>query len=133
MHQLVYILLDYGRYEEAIVFAEKVVEKYPNSQFMWWANAHAYFKNQDFENAKSSYQRLYALIMEDKSRNLSHLLKCKFKLAVVYKELSEFEECKKQCDAILELSEKIELSDNTEEIVSWTMELSEDCENKLNQ
>ena len=131
MHQLVYILLDYGRYEEAIIFAEKVVVKYPDSQFMWWANAHAYFKNKDFEKAKSSYLRLYTLITEDKNRNISHLLKCKFKLAVVYKELNEFEECKKQCDSILELSEKIELNDSTEDIVNWTVELSEDCENRL--
>ena len=132
MHQLVYILLDFGRYQEAIIFAEKVVEKYPDSQFMWWANAHAYFKNQDFEKAKSSYQRLSTLIMEDKSRNISHLLKCKFKLALVYKELGEFEECKKECDGILELSEKVELNNSTEDIVSMTVELSKDCDNRLN-
>jgi len=133
MHQLVYILLDYGRYEEAIYFAEKIVEKYSESQFMWWANSHAYFKNKDFEKAKFSYQRLYALISEDENRNISHLLKCKYKLAVVYKELENFNECKKQCDSILELSEKVELNDNIEDVVTLTKELSEDCENRLQE
>jgi len=133
MHQLVYILLDYGRYEEAIYFAEKIVEKYSESQFMWWANSHAYFKNKDFEEAKLSYQRLYALISEDENRNISHLLKCKYKLAVVYNELENFNECKKQCDSILELSEKVELNDNIEDIVTLTMALSEDCENRLQE
>jgi len=131
MHQLVYILLDYGRYDEAIPFAEKIVEKYPSSQFMWWANAHAYFKNKNYNKAKSSYLTLYKLIMEDDNRNISHLLKCKFKLAVVYKERNELDECKKQCEDILELSEKVELNNGTEEIVDRIIELVEDCENRM--
>jgi tetratricopeptide (TPR) repeat protein len=132
MHQLVYILLDYGRYNEAIQFGEKIVEKYPDSQFMWWANAHAYFKNGDYSKAKSSYLILYNLIVKDSRRNVSHLLKCKFKLAVIYKELNEYEDCKKQCNSILELSEKVELNDNSEDIVNLTIELAEDCENQMN-
>lgn len=131
MHQIVYILLDYGRYDEAILFAEKIVEKYPDSQFMWWANAHAYFKNENFKKAESSYLTLYDLIMEDGNRNISHLLKCKYKLAVVYNELKEFGACKEQCDSILELSEKNELNDITEDIVNRTVELVEDCEDRL--
>jgi tetratricopeptide (TPR) repeat protein len=132
MHQLVYILLDYGRYNEAIQFGEKIVEKYPDSQFMWWANAHAYFKNGDYAKAKSSYLTLYNLIIEDNRRNVSHLLKCKSKLAVIYKELNEYEDCKKQCNSILELSEKVELNDNSEDIINLTIELAEDCENQMN-
>jgi tetratricopeptide (TPR) repeat protein len=131
MHQLVYILLDYGLFEEAISFAEKIVERYPNSQFMWWANAHAYYKNENFLKAKSSYLRLYSLIMADTNRNIAHLLNCKFKLAMVYKELGEFEACKNQCDSILEISEKIDLTESMKDIVSRTVELSDDCKNHL--
>jgi tetratricopeptide (TPR) repeat protein len=131
MHQLVYILLDYGNYTEAIPFAEKIVEKYPQSQFMWWANAHTYLKNEDYLNAKSSYLTLYKLIMTDEERNMNHLLKCKFKLAIVYKELNEYVHCKEQCESLLELSEKVEINSTSEEIVNWTTELLEDCENQL--
>jgi tetratricopeptide (TPR) repeat protein len=130
MHQLVYILLDYERYEEASQFAEKIVQKYPQSQFMWWANAHTYYKKGDYQRAKSSYLRLYDLIIKDDRRNVSHLLKCKFKLAVIYKELNDFEACQKQCTSILELSEKVELNSSSEDIISWTHELVEDCENR---
>lgn len=133
MHQLVYILLDYGRYEEAIQFAEKIVQKYPQSQFMWWANAHAYHKNGDYQRAKSSYLTLYDLIIKDDERNVSHLLKCKYKLAVIHKELSEFEACQKQCASIFELSEKVDLNSHSQEIVSWTYELVEDCGNRMNR
>ena len=70
--------------------------------------------------------------MEDESRNISHLLKCKYKLALVYKELQEIDACKKQCDSIIELADKVDLTDSTEEIVTWTVELSEDCERRLN-
>ena len=129
MHQLVYILLDYERYEEALQFADIIVERYPNSQFMWWANAHAYFKNSDFVNAKSSYMTLYRLISADPQRNVSHLLKCKYKLALVHKELGEFKACRNQCTSILELSEKVELNDYSEEIIGLAHELVEECDN----
>ena len=132
MHQLVYILLDYGRYEEAIFFADKIVKQYPDSQFMWWANAHAYYKNKDFLKAKSSYLKLYNLIMEDPNRNISHLLRCKLKLAMVYRELSDFKACKNQCDSILEMSEKFNLNDSMEEVVSLSAQLSRECTNHLN-
>jgi hypothetical protein len=98
---------------------------------MWWANAHAYFKAGDYQKAKSSYSRLYQLIIEDEQRNVSHLLKCKFKLAVIHKELNELEECKNQCTSILELSEKVELNSNSEDIISWTQELVADCETRM--
>jgi len=133
MHQLVYILLDYGRYEEAKHFAKKIVEKYPDSQFMWWANAHAYFKSENFSEAKASYLKLSSLIMKDKDRNISHLLKCKYKLALVYKELHDFKACKKQCESILEISEKIELTNNDEDLITLTTELSDDCNSRLQE
>ena len=98
---------------------------------MWWAYAHSYFKNENFKKEESSYLSLYELIMKDSNRNITHLLKCKFKLAVVYKELKEFEAFKEQCDSILELSEKIELNDITEDIVTRTVELVEDYEDRL--
>ena len=110
---------------------EKIVEKYPDSQFMWWANAHAYYKKGDYQAAKSSYLTLYDLIIIDNKRNISHLLKCKFKLAVIHKELNEYEACQKQCNSILELSDKVELNDNSEDIVTRTTELMEDCENQI--
>jgi len=131
MHQLVYILLDFEKYDEAIQFAKKIVEKYPDSQFMWWANAHAYYKKGDYQAAKSSYLTLYDLIIKDNKRNISHLIKCKFKLAVIHKELNEYEACQKQCNSILELSDKVELNDNSEDIVTRTTELMEDCENQM--
>jgi tetratricopeptide (TPR) repeat protein len=131
MHQLVYILLDYGHYEEAIYFAEEIVKKYPQSQFMWWANAHAYYKNGDYQKAKTSYLTLYDLILKDDQRNVSHLLKCKFKLAMIHKELEEFDACQKQCTSILELSEKVELNSSSEDIIHWTYELVKDCKNRM--
>lgn len=126
MHQLVYILLDYDRMDEAILLAEKITSKYPKSQFMWWAHAHAFYKNGDYNKAEESYLTLYSLIEEDQKRNLSHLLKCNLKLALIYKELDETQKCKDRCSLIMEYSNYEDLTDPEQETISRTVELLED-------
>ncbi len=133
MHQLVYILLDYGERERAIYFAEKIVEKYPQSQFMWWAKAHAYFKNEDYHRAASAYLELRRLIEADKQRNIAHLLKCDFKLALIYKELKEFPKCRDRCQEILRLSETTVLTENARKIISQTREIVEKCQSQMSE
>ena len=127
MHQLVYILLDYDSVDEAVYFAEKIVQKYPKSQFMWWANAHAYFKKGDYNKAEKSYLTLYQLIKEDQNRNLSHLLKCNLKLALIYKELGETQKCKERCDLNMKYTNNNSLTDPEQETISLTVALMKDC------
>ncbi len=101
MHQLVYILIDYGRFEEAIVYAEKIVKRYPQSQFMWWANAHTYYKMRNYEKAIFSYNRLLTLFKNDSNHNPGHFIKCNLKLAQLYFELEDFTQCIRFCRIIL--------------------------------
>ncbi len=131
MHQLVYILLDYGQTERAIYYAEKIVEKYPQSQFMWWAKAHAYFKHKDYYKATSAYLDLHRLIEADEQGNLVHLLKCNLKLALIYRELKEFPNCKDRCQEILRISATTVLTDNVKDIVSQTREIIEECQSQM--
>jgi tetratricopeptide (TPR) repeat protein len=132
MHQLVYILLDYEQPQEAIKYAEKIVEKYPQSQFMWWANAHAYFKYGDYVTAESSYLQLRQLIENDKNRNLSHLFKCDFKLALIYKKLGDLEKCVERCETVLHNSAGLDLTETMEDTISRTNDLMQDCLSQMN-
>jgi Tfp pilus assembly protein PilF len=131
MHQLVYILLDYGHTERAIYFAEKIVDKYPQSQFMWWAKAHAYFKYKDLHKATSAYLNLHRLIEADEQRNIAHLLKCNLKLALIYRDLKEFPKCMDCCQKILMLSATTILTDSVRDIVSQTREIVKECQSEM--
>ncbi len=84
MQQLIYILLDYGRFDEAIPYAKRVVELYPKSQFMRWAHAHVYYKRHDYDKAVESYFKLLELIENDIQSNPSHWLFCQTRLAEIY-------------------------------------------------
>ncbi len=102
-HQLVYILLDYGWNEEAITYGRELVEDYPQSQFMRWALAHAYYKSNKYQAAEKEYLYLAELIKNDPQHNPNHLLNCKYKLAIIYWALNDYTQCQQQCAAIIEL------------------------------
>jgi tetratricopeptide (TPR) repeat protein len=91
MQQLIYILLDYGRFDEAIPYAQKVVELYPKSQFMRWAHAHVYYKKHDYDKAIESYFKLLELIRNDSRSNPSHWLFCQTRLAEIYFKQKKYE------------------------------------------
>ncbi len=102
-HQLVYILLDYGWNDQAIVYGRQLVADYPRSQFMRWALAHAYYKSNEYTLAEQEYLFLAELIQDDPQRNLNHLLNCKYKLAIIYRALNDNTRCQQQCVNIIEL------------------------------
>ena len=81
MHQLVYILIDYGRFEDAKIYAEEIIEKYPQSQFMWWAYSHVFYKQRAYDKAITSYKYLIDLIENSEESNPAHIIKCNLKLS----------------------------------------------------
>jgi len=127
MHQLIYILLDYGKTTEALKYARLVVQKYPESQFMWWANAHAYYKQGDLRQAENSYRHLYRLIKDDKHKNINHLLKCQYRRAEIARQLNEYDQCIDYCETILNYSQKSDLNDDAREILSEAEDMRIEC------
>ena len=111
MHQLVYILCDYDSPNEAIEYAEQIIKRYPDSQFMWWAAAKAYDKSDDFDNAIHAYSKLYSLLTVDPKSNPNHLYKCQLKLAEIYQRKSDFRSCQDTCQNLLALLDEIPVSD----------------------
>lgn len=127
MHQLVYILLDFGRMEEAVYYAEKLIKRYPQSQFMWWAVAHAYFKSNKLLEAEKTYLKLLQLIKKDAERNPSHLLNCKLKLATIYKRMENMDACQQQCKELILFAQNISLNDKDEERLDQAQKILEEC------
>ena len=133
MHQLVYILLDYDKMDEAIYYADIVVRKYPDSQFMWWANAHAYFKSKQYAQAESAYLKLYTMISADPYRNDSHLLKCDWKLATIYFEQSDYSRCRQRCENLVQAAKRMDLTNEDRALLDLADERIEECRHRLSK
>ena len=102
MHQLIYILIDYGQYEEALNYARQAIARFPKSQFMWWAYAHVYFKSHNYPKALKAYRRLLQLIENHPESNPSHWLDCQVRIAEMYRRMGRMEQAHRTAQLILE-------------------------------
>ena len=118
MHQLVYILIDYEMFEDAIFYANKIIEKYPKSQFMWWAYSHVFYKQRDYDKAIPAYKYLLNLIENSEESNPAHIIKCNLKLAQLSVESEKYSDCIFYCENILNNQNLDALSDQLEEEIS---------------
>lgn len=133
MHQLVYILIDYENYDEAQIYAKKIILKYPHSQFMWWAYSHVYYKMRDYEKAIAAYIYLLDLIINDEESNPLHKIKCHLKLAQLYFESSNYVQCIFHCEMIFQdetLKYKLE---EIEDEIDEAKEYFEMSQEKMNE
>jgi tetratricopeptide (TPR) repeat protein len=131
MHQLIYILLDFGRFQEVLPYAEEVVSRYPESQFMWWANAHTYFKSRDYRKAIRSYLRLLTLIEEDERHNPNHWAACRVRLADIYYRMQEYESALHHSNTVLKKLQWTDMSERTREYYQQALLLANKSEKAL--
>lgn len=101
MHQLIYILLDYEAFDEALSYAEKVIAAYPQSPFMWWAYAHTLYKMKRNEEALGAYEHLLGLIESDPASNPMHWVACHVKMAEIHQRLGNVVQCRAHCEKVL--------------------------------
>jgi tetratricopeptide (TPR) repeat protein len=131
MHQLIYILLDYGKYDEAIPYAEEIVQRYPDSQFMWWAYAHVYFKRHEYKEAVDAYKRLLILIENDPNSNPNHWIFCNVRLAEILYRMGEYKSSISFADKVLKKKFATELSDKSREKIKQAKELIDESQKIL--
>ncbi len=106
MHQLVYVLCDYKKFDEALKYATEGIQRFPKSQFMWWAYAHVFYKSHQNRKAIKAYQHLLELINQDPKSTPSHWLACQMRLAELYDRLGEKETAKQIARKVLQQKEK---------------------------
>lgn len=105
MHQLIYILTDYGKFDQALYYARKAVKAFPESQFMWWAYAHTYFKAHRYQQALQAYKHLLTLIETAPEKNPSHLLACQVRIAEILRRLGKRKEAHRRAALVLQEKE----------------------------
>ena len=131
MHQLIFILLNYEKYTEAIPYAELVKEKFPESEFMWMAVAHTYYKNNDFKKAEPAYVKLLQLAASGEEPNSSHIVKYRYKLVYIYFEQERYSECYKECKKVIALSDNKLLSKKAKNDLEKTRDILEKCRKEM--
>ena len=130
MHQLIYILADYDRPEESLIYAEEIIKQYPNSQFMWWAASRAYDRSDHFDQAVAAYKQLDRLLAQDNNANPNHIVKCRIKLASVYERMADYRACYDTCNDLLATIGELEVND-PEDKMDEVRDLIETCRNRM--
>jgi hypothetical protein len=131
IHQLLYILADFGREEEGVDYAEQALARYPDSQFIRSAVAHLYFKKRDYVRAEKEYLRLRELLYRDDNRNSSHVLNCEFKLARIYHDTGRYQLAYQYCQEIMRLSSDKELREKGRERFEEARLIQQKCREQL--
>ncbi len=127
MHQLIYILLDFGEFDQAEELAEEIVKAYPQSVFMHWAYSHVFMKKKNFPKAIASYKKLLGLISKDPEANPNHKITCLGRMADMYSRADSCEQALKIQRELNSSSYKEVLAEN-EEVQRLLSEVSERCE-----
>ncbi len=105
-HQLVYVLLDAGRFTEAEKLAGKWCAVYPESAFMRWALAHTYYKMQRNKEAATEYREIIRLLSARVDPPVVQIFDARFKLFEVLIRLRDKTACRREKEMLDQLSGK---------------------------
>jgi tetratricopeptide (TPR) repeat protein len=128
MHQLIYILLNYGDFFRAKQYADEAIKKYPDSQFMWWAYCHTLYKMHDNKKAIEAYKHLYRMLKNTQKGNPSHMVTCHLRMAEVYLRMKDTDNCREQCRMVMNNFQRKNLTDNGKKDFDRLKEILTECE-----
>lgn len=126
MHQLIYILLDYGDFNLAEKIGNEIIKEYPQSQFIYWAYSHIFMKKKDFKKAIMAYQKLLLLIEADPDSNPNHRITCLARMMDMYAKSGD---CEQALMTIVSIENNIYYSAirNNEEVERLLEEVNDIC------
>ncbi len=91
INALVWISIDHGNVSEALQWALKGLNKYPNSRFFLWGVAKTYFNLQQYENAIKYYQFILNTVQQEELNNHYNEIICYYKLAQCHFNLEQYD------------------------------------------
>ncbi len=110
MHQMIYVLTNYGEMDEAMLYARQAVAAFPNSIFMRWAFAHTLYKRHEYPQALQAFEQLVQLLRTTTEKNPSHLVECYTKMAEIYLKSNQPLQSKQMAKRALKQAKGIVLS-----------------------
>lgn len=103
-YQLLWVFIHEGRYDEAIVLAQKLVRAYPKHRAFQWALAEALKHARAFEQALPIYNSLLASYEGDPGNNHYGAIECRRKIAWIAFQQGRYAETMAQCQRIASYS-----------------------------
>lgn len=134
MNELIWILLDADKTEEAYCWALRGLEKFPQSRFFLWGSAKSAFVLENYSAAVTHFQQLLDSIINAPFDNYYNEYICRVKLAQCFEKLGKFADASAQIIYIesLPLSPGIEkkLKKQREELSQLKKKLTSIAENE---
>lgn len=89
MNELIWILLDAGKAEEAYCWASRGLEKFPQSRFFLWGAAKSAFAFENYTASVTHFQQLLTSIINSPFDNYYNEYICRLKLAQCFSKLGK--------------------------------------------
>ena len=96
LNELVWILLDAGKPEQAFNYAQTGLEKFPQSRFFLWGAAKSAYAMKNYNAAINYFQKILDSIIKSTPNNHYNEYICRVKLAECYLEIADLAEAKNQ-------------------------------------
>lgn len=125
INELIWILLDSDRAEDAYGWALKGLEKFPQSRFFLWGAAKSAFAAEDYSNAVFHFQELLKSIVNAPFDNYYNEFICRVKLAQCYNKLSKHNEMSFQIEILKSLPVSAKTEDKLKKSKKELSELEE--------
>ncbi len=133
LHSLIWILIDAGRYDEAITYSKEALETYPTSRFFLWGLARAY-ENGNPEAAREVYQELLRSVTSEKTSNHYSEVVLHYLIGKMSFQLGEYDTALRECENVLSHNDLDEdVKGRLEERMDLTKKLMENVKQKMQE
>jgi len=128
---LVWILMEEGRYEEALKLAGELLEEYPDSRTFHWAPAEIYFRKKEWKEAETAYRKLLSLMELTDLENPNLIIFVRNKIARTYLVRGLYLDCFRECQKTIALPLEEETRKRLAKRLRETSALLHQCEKKI--
>jgi tetratricopeptide (TPR) repeat protein len=125
--QLAWILLDNGRAEEALALAKENHNLYPHSRFFLWTLVEIYYRNEQWNEAFSLYEKLLHVVRRLPDNNHYNEITCLLRMAEIYYIREDYMSTELLASEILRLKLSEEIRDRAKPKLKQALKLKQDC------
>ena len=129
--QLAWILLDSGKAPDALELAIENHQLYPESRFFMWTLVEIYYRDEQWEEAFTLYQKLLKLLRELPENNHYNEVTCLLRMAEVYYMRGDFLNADSLASEILSLKLSEEVRERVKPKLKRALKLKQLCAPEL--
>jgi hypothetical protein len=109
LNELIWILIDAGKPDEALAYAQTGLEKFPQSRFFLWGAAKSACANEKFDLAIFYFNKILDSILNEDNNNHYNEFICRLNLTHCYLTTSKHDEATQQMNSLKSLQLDLEI------------------------